>query len=302
MTIILRRNPQARIGAAILLTAAMGLLVPAAALAGHPGAAKPPSVHFSAPKMAEFHYTPPKLPQMQFTQSQMPSIPQPGMAMGPLTMPRGVVKPPQGTTMPVKASHESSAGALASAATSKVKASNPATTATTAAVSGSGRYSSGGRNYYGSGGYWRRSSYRPTNQMSGPMRRLQKLIADLDTLAPGRQVSQVHKNMLKYDLMAVAEGVPRPTHPPVQQLANDLAEGLTHRSVPALNTMELAGNLKAVMNTAHFARSDVNTAMNQGTMLLKGSGVQQAHLQAITSDLTAVLASLPNNQALGLVR
>ncbi|HEV3121043.1 MAG TPA: hypothetical protein VGY53_04035, partial [Isosphaeraceae bacterium] len=126
--------------------------------------------------------------------------------------------------------------------------------------------------------------------------------ADLDALSPGTQVSQVHKNMLKYDLMAVSEGLPKPTTVPVQQLANDLAEGLTHRSVPVLNTMELAGDLKAVMNTAHLARFDVSTAMNEGAILLKGSGVQQAQVQAITTDLKAVLASVPVNQALGQVR
>jgi hypothetical protein len=210
---------------------------------------------------------------------------------------------PPATAKAATATPTPASTAAASNTTTPNATTAAATTAPGAVVATSpGRYYGGGRRYYGYGRYWRRSYYRPTNQMSGPMRRLRKLIADLDALTPGTQVTQVHKNMLKNDLMAVAEHIPRPTTPPVQLLADHLADGLTHRTVPLLNTMELAGDLKAVMNAAHISNGAVKTASTESQMLLKGSGVKQADVTAIANDLKAVVASLPNPQAMGNVR
>src|SRR5579864_3469644 len=128
---------------------------------------------------------------------------------------------------------------------------------------------------YGRGYYHPTYRIYPTTTVNPAMLRFRKLIADLDSITPKTPVTQVQKNILRTDMMAVAERAPKPNTPLVQTLADNLADSLTRRQIPLLDTADLAGDLKVVMNSAYVPDMEVTQAIRQAETILKASRVNQ---------------------------
>src|SRR5207302_425940 len=83
--------------------------------------------------------------------------------------------------------------------------------------------------HYGYGsGY---SGMRNASMYFARMRRLNRLINDLNQLTPGAAASASMTNRLRSDLMGVAQGSFRPPSPSVQKLSADLVSILPTRTV-----------------------------------------------------------------------
>jgi hypothetical protein len=160
------------------------------------------------------------------------------------------------------------------------------------------------RNYYGSGyGRGRRGyGYRNSSMVSARMRHLARLVRDLNTLTVGYAASPAERNILRSDLMAVAQGGYRPPPPAVFQLSGDLITHLPRRQIRLLNTEQLALDLEAVMNGSRLSPARVNQAISSAQLILRASGVPQAGIQALSTDLRSIgFWRMAGNQA-GLVR
>jgi hypothetical protein len=157
-------------------------------------------------------------------------------------------------------------------------------------------------NYYGYRSGYRGYGYRNSYMVSGRMRRLAKLVRDLNTLTVGYAAPLNDRNILRNDLMAVAQGGMRPPSASVTQLSQHLVNFLPQRSTPLLNTERLALNLETVMNGARLNASQVNRAINSSQSILRSSGLPQPGLQAVSTAMRSVgFWGLAANQP-GLVR
>jgi hypothetical protein len=158
------------------------------------------------------------------------------------------------------------------------------------------------RNYYGNGRGNRGYGYRNSAMVNNRMRHLTRLIRDLNTLTVGYAAAPAERNILRNDLMAVAQGGYRPPSSAVQQLSGSLINHLPSRRIPLLNTEQLALDLEAVMNGSRLSPTRVNHAINSAQTILRSSGVPQAGIQALSADLRSVgFWRVAGNQA-GLVR
>jgi hypothetical protein len=149
-------------------------------------------------------------------------------------------------------------------------------------------YSYGGygyRNrYYGSGNYGNTNN----SMYFAQMRRLSRLVNDLNNLTRGSNMAPAMSSRLRSDLMGVVNNNRWPPQQSVQRLSVDLATILPTRSVPAMNTGELAQHLMVVMNGGgqNMFNSQNSIAGAQGIMSM--SGVPQQGIQTISSDLMTV--------------
>jgi hypothetical protein len=169
---------------------------------------------------------------------------------------------------------------------------------------GFGLYSSGTgnqRNYflaypyrysaYGYGSrYYGNSNYGNSNNSMyfAQMRRLSRLVNDLNSLNQGAAQSPAMTSRLHSDLMGVVTNNLRPPQQSVQQLSADLATVLPTRTVPAMNTGQLAQNLMAVMNAGGQNMFQMQNAVAEAQGIMSMSGVPQQGLQRISSDLIMV--------------
>ena len=157
------------------------------------------------------------------------------------------------------------------------------------------------RNYSGNGrGYRNRGNRNST--ANNRMMHLSRLVRDLNTLTVGYAARPNDRNILRSDLMGVAQGGIRPPSQAVQQLTSGLISHLPSRRTPFLNTERLALDLEAVMNGSRLPPARINQAIGSAQSILRSSGVPQAGIQALSADLKAVgFWSAAGNQA-GLVR
>ncbi len=157
-------------------------------------------------------------------------------------------------------------------------------------------------NYYGSRSGYRGYGYRNSYMVSNRMRRLSKLVRDLNTLTVGYSAAMNDRNTLRNDLMAVAQGGMRPPSESVNQLSQHLVNFLPQRSTPLLNTERLALNLETVMNGGRLNSSQINRAINSSQSVLRSSGLPQPGLQALNTAMRSVgFWGAASNQA-GLLR
>ncbi len=157
-------------------------------------------------------------------------------------------------------------------------------------------------NYYGSRAGYRGYGYRNTSMVSNRMRRLAKLVRDLNTLTVGYSAPVNDRNILRNDLMAVAQGGMRPPSAAVNQLSQHLVNYLPQRRTPLLNTERLALNLETVMNGGRLNSSQVNRAISSSQSILRSSGLPQPGLQDLNTAMRSVgFWGVAGNQA-GLLR
>jgi hypothetical protein len=136
--------------------------------------------------------------------------------------------------------------------------------------------------YYGSGYY--------SNQITPAQRHFNKLVQDLDMLSPRFQVAESHRIGLKNDLMAVVQGYGRPSTPVVSQLSHNLADAMTRRQSQAINTRALAQGLQVVMNSPHFSKVDVDSAIAMSQNYLREGGLNPNDIQAVAVGMHTVAA------------
>ena len=143
------------------------------------------------------------------------------------------------------------------------------------------------RNSYGNGRGNRGYGHRNT-MVSNRIMRLSRPWRDLNTLRVGYAASPSDRNILRNDLMGVAQGGIRPPSPAVQQLSGGLISNLPTRRTPFMNTERLALDLEAVMNGSRLPPARVNQAITSAESILRSSGVPQAGIQALDADLRTI--------------
>lgn len=158
------------------------------------------------------------------------------------------------------------------------------------------------RSYYGSRSGYRGYGYRNSSMVSSRMRRLSRLVRDLNTLTVGYAAPLNDRTILRNDLMALAQGGMRPPSTSVNQLSQHLVNYLPQRSTPLLNTERLALNLETVMNGGRLNAGQVNRAISSSESILRSSGLPQPGMQALNTAMRSVgFWGSANNQA-GIIR
>lgn len=117
------------------------------------------------------------------------------------------------------------------------------------------------------------------------MRRLARLMNDLDQLVPGRAPSSSQVDRLRGDLDAVLYAKEKPSAPVVQKLAIDLARVVPVRNVPMLNTGQIARDLEVIMNAGRVSPVQIQDAISSVRHQLWHSGVSDRGILLIASDL-----------------
>ena len=158
------------------------------------------------------------------------------------------------------------------------------------------------RGYYGNRNGYRGYGYGNSTYATARMRRLARLVRDLNTLTVGYVAPPNDRNVLRGDLNALSQGGPRPPSARVLQLAQDLIAHLPRRGVPLLNTERLALDLEKVMNGSRLNSGQVNSAINSARSILRTSGLAQPAIESLATDMRSVGQwRLAGNQA-GVVR
>jgi hypothetical protein len=136
-----------------------------------------------------------------------------------------------------------------------------------------------------------RNTGRSTGSTVTPAQRhYNKLVADLDSLSPQFAIADTHRNTLKGDVMAVAEGTHRPDATTVQHLSQHLADAMTRRKSQVINTAMLAGDIRLIVNSGPLPKAQVDQAIAQTQHVLKEGGFRQADIQTVVADMHAVAA------------
>ena len=129
-----------------------------------------------------------------------------------------------------------------------------------------------------------------------------KLKADLDALAPKTTVTKEQRAELQKDLLAVVDGSNKPAPASVQRLSTDLADTLVKRNRPAIDTAQLARDLKTVMNSAYATTLDVGKAIKDVPPRLQASGLAETDAQIIAKDLRAISTAAAAAGQAGMIR
>jgi hypothetical protein len=160
------------------------------------------------------------------------------------------------------------------------------------------------RNYFG-GGYGRGYhgyGYRNSSLVNARMRRLAKLVRDLNALTVGHASNPNEQNILRNDLMGVTQGGSRPPTQAVRQLSGSLVNHLPTRKTYFLNTEQLALDLEVVMNGGRVTPTRVSHAISSAGSLMRSSGVPQAGVEAVIADLKSIGFPRVAGNAGGVVR
>ena len=144
------------------------------------------------------------------------------------------------------------------------------------------------RGYYGYGSGYRGYGYRNLGYATARLRRLSRLVRDLNTLTVGYVAPANDRTVLRSDLNALSQGGMRPPSAGVVQLAQDLINHLPRRATPLLNTERLALDLETVMNGSRLNPTRVNSAINSARSLLRGSSLAQPAVETLTTDMRTV--------------
>jgi len=153
--------------------------------------------------------------------------------------------------------------------------------------SGATNYGYHPRHSYGYGYSYGNRGLRNSNYF-GQMMALSRLINDLNHLTKGSIVNASHTNRIRNDLMGVVSATGRPPIQTVHQLSMALVNALPSRSVPMLNTGQLARNLAVVMNGNGMNMMQIQHAIGNAQAVMHTSGVSQPGIQSVTHGLRMV--------------
>jgi len=142
------------------------------------------------------------------------------------------------------------------------------------------------RRYYGYGNVYGNRGIN-TNYF-GQMRALSRLVNDLNQLSRGSVVNASHTMRIRSDLMGVVSATGRPPIQTVHQLSMSLVNALPSRTVPMMNTGQLARDLALVMNGNGMNIMQIQNAIGNAQSVLHSSGVSQPGIQAVTHGLRMV--------------
>jgi hypothetical protein len=120
------------------------------------------------------------------------------------------------------------------------------------------------------------------------MRALSRLINDLNHLSRGSIVNAGHANRIRNDLMGVVSATGRPPIQTVHQLSMSLVNALPSRTVPMMNTGQLARDLALVMNGNGMNMMQIQQAIGNAQSVMHSSGVSQRGIQSVTHGLRMV--------------
>jgi hypothetical protein len=151
------------------------------------------------------------------------------------------------------------------------------------------------RPYYGhsSGHAYHRTyhHYRTTStrqQLDPQTRALLRLKTSLDHVRMGSPVTSTEKTAIKRALMGVVN-VPRvPTISALQNLADNLADGLANRGASAAQTGPMAMTLMGALNSTELANIDLTEILNEHRSALKNSRVRTTEITPIMESLKTV--------------
>lgn len=137
---------------------------------------------------------------------------------------------------------------------------------------------------------YRRSPYEGLGPPSdfGRMRRMARLMNDLDQLIPGRAVADGRVEQLRQDIEAVVYAKDRPPAAVIQQLATDLARVVPARNVPMLDTGQIAHDIEIVVNAGRSSPAQLQDAIESVRRKLWHSGVGDRGILTIVADLRTI--------------
>jgi hypothetical protein len=143
------------------------------------------------------------------------------------------------------------------------------------------------RRYYGYGSVYANRGIRNSNYF-GQMRSLSRLINDLNQLSRGTVVNANHTTRIRSDLLGVVSATGRPPIQTVHQLSMSLVNALPSRTVPMMNTGQLARDLAVVMNGNGMNMMQIQQAIGNAQSVMHSSGVSQPGIQSVTQGLRLV--------------
>jgi len=143
---------------------------------------------------------------------------------------------------------------------------------------------------------YRANGTNQANTLTPAQRHYTRLVNDIDMLSPQFQVLDTHRNKLKADIQLLVEGSNQPTASTVQQLSHNLANAMTRRTNPVLNTSILADDIRYVMNSGQLPKADVDQAISQTQNVLKEGGFTRDDIQLVVADMHAVAGEIRAKQ------
>lgn len=120
---------------------------------------------------------------------------------------------------------------------------------------------------------------------SASYRHLESLKRHLDGIAMKSVPTASQKSGLRGALVNVIENSPHPASSHMQTFANHLADSVASRTNPAIDTRELALQLRVMVNNVHMTPVDLDATLVQHQALMLGSGVPATHVGVLSDDL-----------------
>lgn len=121
---------------------------------------------------------------------------------------------------------------------------------------------------------------------------LEKLQTDLTTIKPGAPASDDVKQLLQADFATLAKGSIRPSATNLSKLAVDLGAAFSGPGTAIREPNQLAQAINVVVNSSMYTAAQAQSFIVVAQTTLKSSGVPEASVETLTSDLKAILAEV----------
>ena len=118
---------------------------------------------------------------------------------------------------------------------------------------------------------------------------LQLNISNLATDLAGLQTNPIKKQPLINDLSVAVQGA-SPAQTSVAKLTDDLAAGLTGKSLSVEQRTKLAQYLRAIFNSSHVSPAQQRAIFEDAPKILQAGGVSADNAAKVVADLKAVAA------------
>ena len=136
----------------------------------------------------------------------------------------------------------------------------------------------------------------PQGISSAQQKLVDRLETDFTAIKPATTATPEQKQSLQNDLATLAKGANKPSSPALAKLAANLSAALAEKTIAAPQLTQLAKNLNIIMNCTIMNSARAQTFVAEAQTVLKTAGVSAPNVQAVGSDLKAIVAELQKSK------
>lgn len=128
----------------------------------------------------------------------------------------------------------------------------------------------------------------PARPLTPQEQNLARLRADLMAIKPDAPATQLRKQQLARDFIAVSQGPAKPSQPAANKLAEDVASALSEKLLAQVTRDRLLQDLNAVLNPAKVSSGQLQDILADIQAIFQANNLERKAAVAIADDAKAI--------------